>query len=63
MSYKMKWEVFSSIVIPMWSINFKIYHDYPLYIDTYMCVCVSMSLMYQEDLTTFCWVGKIDISI
>ena len=39
MSYKMKWEVFSSIVIPMWSINFKIYHDYPLYIDTYMCVC------------------------
>ena len=43
----MKWEVFSSIVVPIyyetevytvWSINFKIYYDYPLYIDTYMCV-------------------------
>ena len=22
----------------VWSINFKIYYDYPLYIDTYMCV-------------------------
>lgn len=50
-------------VYAVWSINFKIYHDYPLYIDTYMCVYMSMSSMYQEDLTAFCWVGKTDISI
>lgn len=67
MSYKMKWEVFSLStsfimkqieVYAVWSINFKIYQNYPLYIDTHMCVYMSMSHV-PRDSTAFAGLARL----